>query len=533
MKTRLIFAALAIAAMASCTVESLDTKVFHATLGGGDTRTSLQQDGSVAHVLWEAGDAITVFALLPNGAFYHNDFTTSDSGTASADFACHSWNPNNSNIEGYYGQISFMSIYSDIKNNADFRLVLSGYTNTGANDRFRLFKYDKDKVFLSYASLAAQNGYSLEGVSYIRMRYYTDAITWNNAQLEYRPTSDTTPTTYAPYVAPTTHTAQLGRTIYGGTPDVVNGTGTDNCKKITLGDFTWIKSGTEGNFYCSQVTDIWYPSEGGISRYGIGVSDEFDFVQGTPADGQINAYFNTAYSGYRIFIKKADYADRTSAEFREYLQSINAHLVYKVNDATAEDFTFTPVPIISRLGDNTLWGNGDLSVVYRSSGTQTLIPPTLISKTITANGTYTASDDGADGYDEVTVNVPTGTTEPFKVLSISGTAGSETFTADKAGTYMFLVGTSAQGTASITSAVTPDLTFSKQSSDNRGLVGAIFTLGVGDTVTMSNSVVSWVYNTKVVIKMNISVSAVIDSTIVNDGTITCKTIAGISTEESI
>ena len=121
MKTRLIFAALAIAAMASCTVENLDTKVFHATLGGGDTRTSLQQDGSVAHVLWEAGDAINVFALLPNGAFYHNDFTTSDSGTASADFACHSWNPNNSNIEGYYAfypASKFKSITYDAKNGA-------------------------------------------------------------------------------------------------------------------------------------------------------------------------------------------------------------------------------------------------------------------------------------------------------------------------------------------------------------------------------------------------------------------------------
>ena len=37
---------------------------------------------------------------------------------------------------------------------------------------------------------------------------------------------------------------------------------------------------------------------------------------------------------------------------------------------------------------------------------------------------------------------------------------------------------------------------------------------------MSNTVVSWVYNTKVVVELNISVSAVIDSTIVNDGTIT-------------
>lgn len=69
-----------------------------------------------------------------------------------------------------------------------------------------------------------------------------------------------TETDYKPFIEPTTHTAQLGRTIYGGSVDVENGTGTDE----------------NGN-----------------------------------------------------------------------------------------DFTFTPVPILSRLGDNTMWGDGDLSVTYR------------------------------------------------------------------------------------------------------------------------------------------------------------------------
>ena len=39
---------------------------------------------------------------------------------------------------------------------------------------------------------------------------------------------------------------------------------------------------------------------------------------------------------------------------------------------------------------------------------------TLITKTITENGTYLAADDSADGYSSVTVNVPTGgTTTPY------------------------------------------------------------------------------------------------------------------------
>lgn len=46
--------------------------------------------------------------------------------------------------------------------------------------------------------------------------------------------------------------------------------------------------------------------------------------------------------------------------------------------------------------------------------------PTLISKSITANGTYNASSDNADGYSSVTVNVPD-TAQALIDKSISGT----------------------------------------------------------------------------------------------------------------
>ena len=93
------------------------------------------------------------------------------------------------------------------------------------------------------------------GVAYIRMNDYS-----NDLSVKYTMCVGDTPLSqYSPYVS-TTHTANLGKTIYGGTADIVNGTGTDE----------------NGN-----------------------------------------------------------------------------------------DFTFTPVPIISRLGDNTLWSDGDLSVTYR------------------------------------------------------------------------------------------------------------------------------------------------------------------------
>lgn len=56
--------------------------------------------------------------------------------------------------------------------------------------------------------------------------------------------------------------------------------------------------------------------------------------------------------------------------------------------------------------------------------------PTLITKNITENGTYTASTEDADGYSEVTVDVAGG--ETFEVeITAHGEPGSYTFSANK------------------------------------------------------------------------------------------------------
>lgn len=56
---------------------------------------------------------------------------------------------------------------------------------------------------------------------------------------------------------------------------------------------------------------------------------------------------------------------------------------------------------------------------------------TLIEKTITENDTYNASDDGADGYSSVTVEVPSGSEALNVTLTVDGafnvTEASETF----------------------------------------------------------------------------------------------------------
>lgn len=57
-------------------------------------------------------------------------------------------------------------------------------------------------------------------------------------------------------------------------------------------------------------------------------------------------------------------------------------------------------------------------------------PLDLISKSITANGTYSASSDSADGYSSVTVNVPTGGGTYQAKTNISPTTSSQTITPD-------------------------------------------------------------------------------------------------------
>ena len=81
-------------------------------------------------------------------------------------------------------------------------------------------------------------------------------------------------------------------------------------------------------------------------------------------------------------------------------------------DENGNAFTFTPIQADTELGTNNFWADeGDSDVTYRSSGTVTPVPvvPTLITKSITENGTYDAEDDDADGYSSVTVSVSGGT----------------------------------------------------------------------------------------------------------------------------
>lgn len=96
---------------------------------------------------------------------------------------------------------------------------------------------------------------------------------------------------------------------------------------------------------------------------------------------------------------------------------------YTAHDATGAIITGTLVKGITPAGSINITQNGTYDVTEKASAVVNVSgsAPTLITKSITANGTYNASSDNADGYSQVTVNVPA-PTPSYDTPSISVSA---------------------------------------------------------------------------------------------------------------
>lgn len=201
---------------------------------------------------------------------------------------------------------------------------------------------------LTYTFTIAEDGYYL-----IQLYRNTSAPTWEDepvtdVQLEVGSTA----TTYEPYQTPTTHTASLGRTIYGGTVDVVKGKGESTHANVKVSDLTWTKQTASGrDFFIAQVSDM-----------KTGTPKDIDSV--LPYGGEITvaAMADKSLASWTNSLRIYD-TDITSVS--ELLEAYgNDGISYPL--ATPEDFTFDTVPIDSKLGTNTLWSEqGDTEVTYR------------------------------------------------------------------------------------------------------------------------------------------------------------------------
>lgn len=81
-----------------------------------------------------------------------------------------------------------------------------------------------------------------------------------------------------------------------------------------------------------------------------------------------------------------------------------------VRDISGETDNLSPAQMtteLSNAGDEVDDQNGILQTLIQTIETKQKGAPDLIEKTVNANGTYTATDDNADGYSKVTVAIPT------------------------------------------------------------------------------------------------------------------------------
>ena len=160
----------------------------------------------------------------------------------------------------------------------------------------------------------------------------------------------------------TQYTASLGRTIYGGTADIVKGEGSENCTNRNLvGDgFTWSYNTTELNFpYFTIGSNA--PNKASNKNFVCEGYVNNGNYRSNLQDGEIGVFNNTT-GIYRFCVR--DDSCTTLEQFLE--KNANTKITYEVTTPT--DFTFTPInPTPETENVCNFWADeGDSSVTYRA-----------------------------------------------------------------------------------------------------------------------------------------------------------------------
>lgn len=250
----------------------------------------------------------------------------------------------------------------------------SGYIPVKANTKYfvtanssnRSAYYDRNKNGIAYFSFSGGASFTCLYDGYIRITIKNDInldtfiVNEGNESITYEPFGET-------------YTASLGRSIYGGSADLVNGKGTDGARKDTMTS-TYLNGLAAG--YISYETSIsafgghpaiWvrnfgYPYANQIVSGGIGcVCNHFPITMNNRS---------VVSSQYRIYFDVDGTGITSAQDFIDYVEALEANndsldIVYEVSAPT--DFTFEGQEINSLYGVNNFWNDagGDTTVVYR------------------------------------------------------------------------------------------------------------------------------------------------------------------------
>lgn len=239
---------------------------------------------------------------------------------------------------------------------------------TGAN--MSVGCYDKDWNFISrifgMVSDASRSFSTPSNAEYITVVFGSSTLNVegrvSNIQLELGSTAHD----YEPYQTPTVYTALLGRTIYGGTADIVNGDGSEIVKKITVSAFagTW---GAVTNGYGYYISDAETTHNTSVVNPSMMTANQL-FTYGSVGCNSAPTWQyggNDGGATVHTFILPSEYDTLTKAN--NFLASLQTPLEVTLTLATPTDFSFTGQEIPTMLGYNAFWSDsGDTEVTYRA-----------------------------------------------------------------------------------------------------------------------------------------------------------------------
>ena len=176
----------------------------------------------------------------------------------------------------------------------------------------------------------------------------------------------------------TQYTVSLGRTIYGGEADVVNGTGKSTHKFYTATDVT----GLYWNNRKEQQVETYHratfriaTTSGYITQANSLCNDLTYSANITGGTGSIKGYQIVPTAGIYFCIDLADIgmasatSDTPNQDFIDAIHEYGDNLKFAIQLATPTDFTFTPISPTpeTALGMNNFWADeGDSEVTYRA-----------------------------------------------------------------------------------------------------------------------------------------------------------------------
>lgn len=151
-------------------------------------------------------------------------------------------------------------------------------------------------------------------------------------------------------------TISLGRTVYGGTLDVVSGVLTVNRVGVDGGDVTWTKSSSY------QYGKFSFLASGSLfDNLGYNVissSYKAESNDGASATGDMYVWVR---STHRIHVKDSSKDALTAAEFKTAMAGVK--FVYKL--ATPQTYTLDPQTVRSLVGNNNIFSDtGNTSLDY-------------------------------------------------------------------------------------------------------------------------------------------------------------------------